>query len=1400
MPQPSSTETPQLFRATSPQDLLGTQKPAVHVILKGFLRIAERVFEHGSGRAHPRFRDNGEIDVDRPHHVYLIDGRPGAGKTYTLLSVEYAIRKFAAYIEHGEVEGVWKEFFDKRIFDASIDTENGGANKVASLELLRNQYSRESRRLAATMQVIFPGDLLVNESLMEALFARMAQRLREERDRLEGQSASRWSSGGGEHAPESDTMRRLKELRDLQSELQDKVEQGWYFANRFGLEALIRDSSDYRDLVSRWGEESGKAAARIQHWRAFVHKYLDAFNTTTLVVLVDDSDQRHELTEDILHSIRMFLNHPRIVTIVAGNLKSMRDTLLYRALERLGQAITALNRRDHPAAREWRRRERQTIEEYLAKVLPPEKRIHVSRPVATANPGAREPSDFMKIAKQELVDYQLNALRLTRKPFLKAKFKLALARELERIDAPTESQRSQLEQFLAWWLFTNMYTDVLAPQSARQISTFYGLYNDWFGKAWNKLEHQDFITAIERRDLQPKRLPVMLFDNTANYTLIQRLSDEDASLSDWLRRQPLTSSWSGRRYFAVDGREAHDGSFTYNYMRFRLDAGLSMPIRDNAEEVIPTDLLPHPVGRRFMRRFFQPRQMARRHRRVGVSRWLDHAAVPGNCLYFHDLQAMPDVSFFPNSMDERTREAQQTGAWEAQLADRWHELVEDRHETAEDEYLVRYFCEIVCESLQYTDKLSSAALIGELDPPDINEKRTRAIYEHFLADELGIFSAPRRARRSILRETVAEATAERSMRLHAAATQKPDETNGDDGAGENLRTVDQDGQQFPPASPLRMIALYSALITDLRRAWHAIRVYEALPTHMGGALRMPERDTGKLNSLAIIANRDRMKLFRRENIEELIRQGEWGNRVLNVFGQANLLALFEDDVFKKVIDPSKRAKLFLSEANIKQVYSTTDNEEIIKGSQIIGEDADFKSWTRTLRAIGRAICNKWPVTDAGVGVIDLEGTLFKAEKKRHDAKAGEDGQKPSHVMLKIFRSKQQKLPIDKDERRAAEESLRADEDRRRSNTRAARNLVLLLYGLAPNLPAVIHVDIMSRVYEAELRARALRDAQDPQSNWSNAPVEGEKMRSSIRRLYKTALAEIDEWGKLIGTLAVLVRYIKIKCLHLDTALILVEALKTDASDKAAAAEALALFRHCGYRVEPGEKAKEFDATSMADPSMEPWSEDQAQERIEFQTDLSRKVALDFVKLLRDGWGGNLEDSWPGFQCDTIAEGLAVFPDVSPSSLFGDLWLRDILTRKGVATKVCRILTDELRNAGLDCSVVLQPSKRNQSESDAESHTANQTQGAVEDIDSETDLDDPLSVNGIFGETEQWLWAASRTLRKLRLVLNVRLEAWERTDNNAPSPTKQARKTAPKPARNSAKSTKPRSRRRKAARE
>ena len=91
----------------------------------------------------------------------------------------------------------------------------------------------------------------------------------------------------------------------------------------------------------------------------------------------------------------------------------------------------------------------------------------------------------------------------------------------------------------------------------------------------------------------------------------------------------------------------------------------------------------------------------------------------------------------------------------------------------------------------------------------------------------------------------------------------------------------------------------------------------------------------------------------------------------------------------------------------------------------------------------------------------FEDELFKR------AFEDEPSEDPTIYQMSIFKDKE-----------ASDDNRQVNRERAREHTRAARNFVWLLYGLAPSLPAVIHTHIMGLegekvIYDAELSLHSI---------------------------------------------------------------------------------------------------------------------------------------------------------------------------------------------------------------------------------------------------------------------------------------------------------------------------------------
>jgi hypothetical protein len=1287
--------------AQSPDQLTSRQLSTVKLLLQRFDAIIGRLRGHSAAPA----------DAERPlphhmpHHVFLLDGPRGGGKSYTLTTIETLLRALSRDPAYKDLDSVgWLE-------QAGVAA---GANSA---------FDPRKRAAAHVLRVIFPGDMERGDSLMEAVLAGIRNSL----EACQRQFAEAPDDSLGVISHASGARSRLSKLLNG---LRQDIARGWYYANQFGIDTIIRDSVDYDDLVSKFEKESGRAAGRAVAWQAFVYEYLDAIGAETLVVMLDDSDAGPELTADILQSTRMFLSHPRIITVLAGNLDSMRGSLIQSAMNRLSSAIGSLGSpgsMENRTARDWRRGHRQLVEEYLDKVLPPANRLYL-KPQDAAG-------DFEKVADDKSLDgYIEDGIKAYRKAFLNVKFRLALGREISERDVPKQDEERHLESYLAWWFFEDRYRKHLAPRTPRQIATFRDFYRDLKDA---RVEITQNIAAGQgggeksAKQPRPKRLVVALFQNPANYLLIQRLADSDDSIPEWLRQQILESSWHGRRIFKINNRELEENGYTHRYLRYRLDVGLGLPIRDNAQAAVPEGLLPRPAGRQLMRRFLQARDMPRRPRSLGLSRWIDHAAIPANCIYFHDLEALPDIAFLNTpTMKPEDAEKFQAGEWESLLSSHIYEVIDDRRgamnagedqndgddqgRALKDEYVFRYVREIVCESLRFSNNVKSATLMAELDPPDIAQKQSQAIYEHFIRAELHSFvqnvdircagwwfafgedtkkdtknrilAAKQHQRREVeqvwnqAHEILAkypipqQPDADRLKQFLDTLANRFNYLVPESGADtdESAFLLGGSDPNIRPADYRRAIALYCCLFTDLRRAWHAVRIHEAAPS-----LQPDDDESASHASIAALTNRDRMPLYTRRQLRALLDRSRWTRSVLSVFSQEQILKVVDKN-FQAHADKysgGKRKDKFATD-DLKRIFVASlkdislapvegSRRAPLQNSQPVDEKEDFQRWTGTLRNIGRAVCDGWPVHD-----LDLqEAPVLEREIFERAAQLPQAGGDWNHKDARI-------LVLKKDV--ASETGNRLSDNatrkRQRSNARQARKLVWLLHGVAPSLPAIIHAEIMSIIYQVSLLEKAANDSRFELSAKA-------KMKQTADDLKRDANKEITAWADLIGTLSVIMRYIKIKALHLDISFILREALgnlKRGAND-VTAREISDLLKVSGYD-------KLF------------------KDSFNVETIVSRLVCR------FEGTGDTVADE------SAMNVDLSTFPDVAPSTLFGERWVKDILARKGLKKKI-----------------------------------------SDETAEDDPSLDSGISVNGVFGETEQWLWTANRGLRKLRAVLH---EKWE----------------------------------------
>ena len=234
------------------------------------------------------------------------------------------------------------------------------------------------------------------------------------------------------------------------------------------------------------------------------------------------------------------------------------------------------------------------------------------------------------------------------------------------IDDP--DKRASLEHLLSWWLLRHWYLEKLGPRTPRELKTLVQ-----YTRHDETAEHSIFK---RNKDWHAKRLAVILFESAENHELVHRFGDGDTRVTDWLSRQELCSEWAGNRSFFINARKIPEGTYSYNFICYRLDLSMALPLRENTESEIPRELLPRPTGRNLNDRppFFpidwQPKT-------TRLTEALHHSVIPTNCIGMYDLQCLPDVAWRRKDKDD---------PWRPSLIYKWplvFDLLAPRLETRE---------------------------------------------------------------------------------------------------------------------------------------------------------------------------------------------------------------------------------------------------------------------------------------------------------------------------------------------------------------------------------------------------------------------------------------------------------------------------------------------------------------------------------------------------------------------------------------------------------------------------------------------------------------------------------------------------------------------------------------------
>jgi hypothetical protein len=389
-------------RVLNAKKLLTDQQTAFEQIIMNIWRISQSANESSN-------LDNRVDQFYRhPHYVFTINGQRGSGKTSLLLTLHH----YLGYMGRGK----------RACPDGDISA------RLGELGCLEPQAG--SRGAVLVLPIIFPNEMEDAEETMENIFAQVNNVL---------------LPPDGYVDPMVQQPREVKdrENESLVKQLHMEVSVGWSFVRRQGIETLERDSLDYRDFVRRRGEQAALSYTRMERWRKFVNKLLDHLECTLLVICIDDTDLAPAVSEGILHAIRMYLSHPRIVTILCVDLQALEQQLRRRRLARMGSAIDSHLANEANAKEGRMDSEYRDLRHYLYKILPPGQRYALGL----------EPDDIDKLFRKSLG--------------VQDDSKSWFGFLDERIRELTRNER--FADAAAWWLFKSHSRRLLSVLSVREV-------------------------------------------------------------------------------------------------------------------------------------------------------------------------------------------------------------------------------------------------------------------------------------------------------------------------------------------------------------------------------------------------------------------------------------------------------------------------------------------------------------------------------------------------------------------------------------------------------------------------------------------------------------------------------------------------------------------------------------------------------------------------------------------------------------------------------------------------------------------------------------------------------------------------------------------------------------------
>jgi hypothetical protein len=1021
------------------------------------VRVLQRIYEISANEANRERAEGGRYSrnqhTNRPRNVFLLDGPRGSGKTTLLLTIRHHAELMGDSQAWNDNSGVTDETqFLKRAREkiAQDLKEPDGTLRPQVQGQLKDLFqarhaaaSGGARKTACSLKVLFPSDLDGEQPIMEGLFSLMDAQLADE---IEARRRM-----AGDRGPVSNA-----DLYDLRNVLYEDVAKGWYLSQREGDEAILRDSFDLDEYLNKRGVNSGRSYQRVAQWREFVNRFLDVMNSQTLIVCFDDTDVTPEVTEDMLHTIRIFLDHPRIITLVAGHLRSMRQTLVRTAIGSLRKPLSALSGPDGMTARAWRSFQRHQVEEFLEKILPRYQRYFLkmaeepsAAPSAGSNGEAYAPnSDVSKFMGVGFDDFAQARLRDLRENFLQAKWRAHWNYLHWRAELPSKDSERRLDSYLAWWLFRHWYGDRLRPRTLRQLKVFQRFLEPSAAFA-NQTGQGPPLSSLMNNE-QSKRLPVILFESPDNFRLVQEFDDSDSRVMDWLRHQNIQSSWRGKRFIEINGQHIPASAYSFAFLMYRVDLALMMPLREYAEAYIPPGMLPKHSGPNLIgqRPFYSPNQQPTAELRFGVNSVLRHSLTPSNCIYFNDVRAMPELAWHDGKDDNE---------WEALLTYSMEEkffrerdgmlLRKNEAELSSEARAFRYLFEVVAP-------IASLEINDFVDPPSNLKTELDFLIDAERTNEM--FGKARGAIESARRQfdyldrlakggTGPEAVADEARGLLRNKWREFSDTifYSNSGSGPLL-----DYRHLTA----RHMQQYRWLVNDVRRAFHAMRVYVSQSASVALPVRQDANGANAVNKYErrkpYVPQLDRYTIASVETITRFITHTEDCERVWIKWSLP-----FPNDDSSEATKERELLKDRLSNETAALIadLSDPDNEPLPLGKLIALElqRHDCNDLETYFSSVGRSKQGN------GIDLSNPEFTLANLQKRVLENKGT--------TILAIDANHGRLRPKSSDPERADAHEGCGDE------SRIARYLLNLIWALGPCFPSLIHIDVAAEVNQASDR-------------------------------------------------------------------------------------------------------------------------------------------------------------------------------------------------------------------------------------------------------------------------------------------------------------------------------------------